>query len=93
MKLHVSREWCAAKAALEEGHEIGAGSLHAAGSAPWCFVVFATMPNGERRHERYPNRKAAADGIRTARGKGACHINVMHVPEKAQNAKLIDDAT
>lgn len=46
-----------------------------AGSA--TISVFATMPDGERRHERYPSRCAAARGIREARAKGGYDINVF----------------
>lgn len=41
MKFSISKEWLISRAHLEEGCEIGAGSLHEAGYAAWWIEVKA----------------------------------------------------
>jgi hypothetical protein len=59
-----------------------------AGRAGSAISVFATMPDGTRRWERYASRNDAASGIRDCRSKGGADFNIYDpwMPKQSPNA-------
>lgn len=90
MKIHVSKEWFRSRAHLEEGLEIGAGSLPRIGkavsiqfpsAAQAAAVSFGQTISLMRRQRRWTIKQLASEAESTSREIADIEENPSHTPE------------